>query len=90
MTNPTYEPIPDNLNEPATKGDLQILAGELNERFNNLPTKEDFSQLVNSVDKLAGQVQTYNSERSAETLRLERIEKWIEKASGVINVPIEF
>ena len=90
MTNPTYEPISDNLNEPANKGDLQILAGELTERFNNLPTKEDFSQLVNSVDRLAGQVQTYNAERSAETHRLERIEKWIEKASGVINVPIEF
>ena len=52
--------------------------------------REDFSQLVSSVDKLTGQVQTYNAEKSAETHRLERIEKWIEKASKEINVPIEF
>jgi len=90
MTNPTYEPIPDNFNEPATKGDLYLFRQETNERLENLPTKEDFSQLINSVDKLAGQIQTYNAERGAETHRLERIEKWIEKASKQINVPIEF
>lgn len=70
MEHTTYEPIHENLNEPATHDDLQIFAGEIGERFSNLPTREDFSQLLNSVDRLAGQVQTYNAERSAETLRL--------------------
>jgi hypothetical protein len=89
MNNTIYEPIHENLNEPATRGDLQILAGEIGERFSNLPTREDFSLLLSSVDRLAGQVQTYNTERSAETNRLERLEAWAKKVSETINVPIE-
>jgi hypothetical protein len=90
MSNPTYEPIHENLNEPATKGDLRIFAGEIGERLGNLPTREDFSQLLTAVDKLAGQTETYNAERSAETHRLERLEIWAKKVSATINVPIEF
>ncbi len=90
MNNPTYEPIRENLSEPATKGDLRIFAGEIGERLANLPTREDFSQLLTAVDKLAGQVQNYNAERSAETHRLERLEDWVRKAAKTINVPIEF
>jgi hypothetical protein len=90
MSDTTYEPIRENFNDPATKGDLRIFAGEIDERLDNLPTREDFSQLLGSVDKLVGQVQTYNTERSAETDRLERLESWAKKASEVINVPIEF
>jgi hypothetical protein len=90
MTNPTYEPISEDPSLPASKSDLQILASELGERFENLPTREDFSQLLSSVDKLAGEVRIYNTERSAETHRIERIEKWIKEAAEVTGVPIEF
>lgn len=90
MTNTTYEPISDDLSDAATKGDLQILGAGINERLNDLPTKEDFSQLLTSVDRLAGQVATYNTERAAEGERIRRIEKWIEKAAEKINVPLEF
>jgi hypothetical protein len=90
MDKTTYEPIRENLSEPATRGDLQILAGEIGERLDALPSREDFSKLLNSVDRLAAQVQTYNTERSAETNRLERLESWAKKASETINVPIEF
>ena len=81
MNNPTYEPIRENLSEPATKGDLQIFAAEIGEQLANLPTREDFSQLLTAVDKLTGQVQTYNAERSAETHRLERLEDWVQEGS---------
>jgi hypothetical protein len=90
MSDTTYEPIREDVALPATKGDLQILAAGIEERFDNLPTREDFSQLLSSVDKLAGGVQIYNAERSAESERLRRIEEWIKKASQTINVPIEF
>lgn len=101
MTNPTYEPIDENenLNLPATRGDLLSLATktdleffrqEINEKLDNLPTKEDFSQLLNSVDRLAGQVENSNTEKTVEIHRLERIEKWIKKAGQVINLPAEF
>ncbi len=89
MSNPTYEPIRENLSEPATKADLRILAGEIGEQLANLPTREDFSQLLTAVDKLAGQTETYNHERSAETHRLERLESWAKKVSATINIPIE-
>ena len=99
MDNTTYEPIPDDLIMPATKGDitnlatkteLALLRQDLNDNFANLPSKEDFSQLLTTVDKLAGQVKTYNEERSAEGARLERIEAWIKKAAEAINIPIKF
>jgi hypothetical protein len=105
MEHPTYEPLPENqedLNLPATKADLQnlatkgelkaeisILREEMNERFSELPTKEDFSRLLSVVDGLAGEVRTYNQERAAEGARLERIENWIKKAAKTVNVPFE-
>ncbi len=61
MADTTYEPIPENQTEPTVKGDLYLLKRELTEQFEKLPTKEDFSQLLDSVDKLAGQVQTSNT-----------------------------
>jgi hypothetical protein len=78
MDDTTYEPIRDEMgtaSQPATRGDLQILATGINERFNLLPTKDDFSQLMTSVDRLAGEVKIYNSERTAESERLRRIEQ---------------
>lgn len=90
MNEATYEPIREDVNLPASKADLHVLASGIEERFNNLPTREDFSQLLNSVDRLTGAVQIYNAERSAESERLRRIENWIKKASATINVPIEF
>lgn len=106
MDNTTYEPIPDDLTMPATKGDLTNLATkaelnatkaelvllrqDMNDNFANLPSKEDFSQLLITVDKLAGEVKTYNEERSVEGARLERIETWIKKAADAINIPIQF
>jgi hypothetical protein len=71
MTNHTYEPLPENLNFPATKGDLQLLSDSLHEKLENIPDKEDFSRLLTSVDKLAREVQTYIAERKAESHRLE-------------------
>ncbi len=100
MNNPTYEPINENLDLlPATKGDiknlasktdLELLRQDINDKFTNLPTVEDFRQLLSTVDKLAGQVITYNAERNAETHRLERLESWAGQAAETINVPIEF
>jgi hypothetical protein len=90
MTNTTYEPIHENLSDPATRGDLQILTAEMGERLNNLPTRDDFNLLLSSVDRLTGQVKTYNQERGTETNRLERLETWAKKVSETINVPIEF
>lgn len=100
MNNPTYEPINENLDLlPATKEDiknlasktdLELLRQDINEKFARLPTTEDFSQLLSTVDQLVGQVKTYNAERSAETHRLERLENWAGRAAGIINAPIEF
>lgn len=99
MDNTTYEPIPDDLTMPVTKGDIANLANkaelallqkDMNDHFANLPSKEDFSQLLTTVDKLAGEVKTYNEERSVEGARLERIETWIKKAAEAINIPIQF
>lgn len=99
MDNTTYEPIPDDLTMPVTKGDitnlatkaeLALLQKDMNDNFANLPSKVDFSQLLTTVDKLAGEVKTYNDERSAEGARLERIETWIKKAAEAINIPIKF
>ena len=59
-------------------------------RLENMPSKDDFNLLINSVDGLATQVKTYNDERAVEGARLDRIEKWIKKASSKINVPIKF
>ncbi len=98
--NTTYEPIieDENLDAPATRADLKnlatkaelaVLRQEMNERFDSLPTKADFSQLLASVDTLAGQVQTYNAERAAEGARLSRIENWIREASKTVNIPFE-
>ena len=99
MDNTTYEPIPDDLTMAATKGDVtnlatkvefELLRSEMNDNFANLPNKKDFSQLLTTVDKLAGEVKTYNQERSVEGARLERIETWIKKAAEAINIPIKF
>lgn len=100
MKDTIYEPIieNENLNAPATKGDLKNLATktglellrlDINERLENLPTKEDFSPLLNSVDKLVGEVKTYNDERTVETHHLKRLEDWTKEASKTVNVPFE-
>lgn len=84
MADTTYEPIIEieDLNAPVTKGDLKNLSTkteielfrqDINERLENLPTKEDFSQLLTVVDKLVGEVKTYNDERNVETHRLKRL-----------------
>ena len=99
MDNTTYEPIPDDLTMPVTKGDITnlvtkaefaLLRSDMNDNFANLPSKADFSQLLTTVDKLAGEVKTYNEERNVEGARLVRIETWIKKAAEAINIPIEF
>ena len=99
MNNPTYEPINENLDLPATKGDiknlasktdLELLSQDINDKFTSLPTVEDFRQLLSTVDKLVGQVNTYNTERNAEAHRLERLESWAGQAAETINVLIEF
>jgi hypothetical protein len=99
MSDTTYEPFNPEDNAPATKGDLknlatkteqELLRHDINENLGALPTKENFNGLLVSVDRIAGQIQTYNAERAAEGARIERIEKWIEKAAEKINVPIEY
>jgi hypothetical protein len=99
MNNPTYEPINESLDFPATKEDiknlasktdLELLRQDINDKFASLPTVEDFRQLLSTVDKLVGQVSTYNTERNAEAHRLERLESWAGGAAETINVPIEF
>lgn len=104
MLDNTYEPVRENenLNLPATKGDLQELRAtmatkaelelfrqDMNEKLDNLPTKDDFDKLLTSVDKLVGTVNTYNDERSAETHRLKRLEDWVKEASRKVNIPFE-
>ena len=71
------------------KAEIQILREEMNERFNDLPTREDFSTLLSSVDGLIIEVKKYNTERASETYRLDRTEQWIKKAADVIKVPFE-
>lgn len=99
MSDTTYEPFNPEDILPATKGNLknlatkteqELLRHDINEKLGSLPTKEDFNGLLVSVDRLVGQVQTFNAERAAEGARIERIEKWIEKAAEKINVPIEY
>ncbi len=62
MNNPTYEPINENLDFPATKGDIKNLASktdlgllrhDINDKFTRLPTVEDFRQLLSTVDKFS-------------------------------------
>ena len=71
------------------KAEMTILREAMNERFSELPRREDFSRLLSVVDGLAGEVKTYNQERAAEGARLERIENWIKKAARAVNVPFE-
>lgn len=104
MSETIYEPFPDEeMSTPVTKGDLRKLATKtelkaeleilrltLTKKIAELPTKEDFSRLLNGVDKMTGQIKIYNDERSMEGTRLERIENWIKKAADAINIPISF
>mgnify|MGYP003393736322 CR=1 FL=1 len=104
MSETIYEPFPDEeMSTPVTKGDIKNLATKtelkaeleflrqtIKEEMAELPTKEDFSRLLNGVDKMTGQIKVYNDERSMEGTRLERIENWIKKAADAINIPISF
>ena len=71
------------------KAEVQILKQEMNERFNELPTRNDFSNLLSAVDGLTVEVKKYNTERASETYRLERTEKWIKQAAEVVKIPFQ-
>lgn len=86
----THNQMPDDASESPTKGDLYLFRQEIFEKLETLPDKEEFHRLLESVDALTGQVKTYNTERSAEGARLERIENWIKKAAEAIKIPVEF
>ena len=72
MDDTIYDPVPEDLNKAATKGDLKLLSINLEGRLENIPTKTDFNELLTLVDKFARQVKTYNEERSVEGARIER------------------
>lgn len=102
MENMTYEPLPENLNQPATKGDvvhlatkselqaeIKILCQEMNARFNELPTKADYHQLLNTMDDIVKEMRGYNQERAVESHRLERLEKHAKAVGKAVQIEFE-
>lgn len=59
---------------------------EFDKRFDELPTRDDFSQLLTSVDGIAKQFQTQADEQSIKASRSKRMEDWIIKAAPKIGV----
>lgn len=59
---------------------------ELDKRFDELPTREDFSKVLNAVDGIAKQFKDQADEQSANASRSERMEAWIIKAAHKIGV----
>lgn len=59
---------------------------EIEERFDQLPTREDFNQLQISVDGIAKQFQDQKQEQVIGTARALRMEAWIIKAANKIGV----
>lgn len=78
-----YEPIDEYDHSPATKGDLK----NLEKRFTALEQK--FDKLYNLVDGFAGEVKTYNEERTSETYQISLIRDWAKKVGEKIGIPIE-
>lgn len=59
---------------------------ELDERIANLPTKEDFHNLVSVIDGYAKQVSETNQEIIVLGEKANRIESWVQKAAPKIGV----
>ncbi len=100
MENPTYEPIKENLDEPATKGDLavvqaelkaemEIMRQEINNNFAELPTKQDYHRLLSTMDAIVKEMRLSNEERAAESHRFERLEKYAKTVGKVIKIEFE-
>ena len=63
--------------EVATKDDIDGL-------------KEDFSKLESSVDNHAKKVDTYSTEMTVLSHKIDRHEKWIEKAAKKLGIKLEY
>jgi hypothetical protein len=59
---------------------------ELDEKFENLPTKADFSNLVSTIDGYAKQVNDTNQEILILGEKANRIESWVRQAATKIGV----
>lgn len=67
----------------ATKQDLQ-------EATNNLSTKEDFNNLLASVDAYAKKADSYFQEMVMLSHKVDRHEKWIQQIAEKIGVRLEY
>lgn len=63
-----------------------ISKDELDERLANLPTKEDFQNLVSAIDSYSKQVNDFNQEKVVLGERTIRVEDWAKKAAPKIGV----
>ena len=59
---------------------------EIEERFETLPTKNDFHQLQNGVDAIAKGYLTYEQELRITSARTLEMEDWIRKAADKIGI----
>ncbi len=59
---------------------------EMEERFSELPTKQNFSNLQTSVDSYAKKADLYYQEMAVMRHRMERMEDWIKLAAPKLGV----
>ena len=100
MENPTYEPIKEKLDEPATKGDLagvqaelkaemEIMRQEITNNFAELPTRADYHRLLSAMDGVVKEIRLANEERAVESHRFERLEEYAKTVGKVIKIEFE-
>jgi len=70
----------------ASKQDLT----DLNKRIDELPTKEDFSELQTAVDSYAKRANDYFEEMLALSHKLDRHEKWIQQLAQKLDIKLEY
>jgi uncharacterized coiled-coil DUF342 family protein len=69
----------------AVKEDIK----ELHEKIDNLPSKEDFSNLVSSVDSYMHKADTYFQEMLVLARKVDRLEKWIHQIAEKVGLQLE-
>jgi len=63
-----------------------VTKGEIDARFETLPTKADINRLYNAVDGIAGDYKTFDQELTVIGERTSRMEGWIMKAAEKIGL----
>lgn len=65
---------------------MQEMRAEMNERFEDVFSKEDGDRILRTLDSLHTKADMDDTERLVMTRQLDRHEEWIERASGKLKV----